>query len=389
MKSVRVGIYFALLQLFFTLCWTVYAIYLPQLAARAGIPAGAVILLLMLDQAVFTVADFATGMWTDKVSRVLGRIGHWAAAATGLSCLAFLVLPFITAAGAAGFIAVTMIWAVTSSALRAPPLMLLGKHAAKPSIPYLSGLAMLGYGIAGALAPYLAVALRGIDPRVPFALSSIVLAATALGLNWAERSLAGHAPSKTAAPMKITRRATGFAAVLIVLALGYQLHFAVNSAPAFLRFAQPPQLEWLMPVFWIGFNIAMAPAGALANRFGADKVIAASALLGALAILATALASNLQFMIAAQFAAGAAWGCILVAAFTLAFAVGGDGREGTMTGVLFSTLAIATFTRMAMVAGGFAGNPQVHAVLQWAPAACWALAGLGLLYFSAPRLRAH
>jgi len=132
----------------------------------------------------------------------------------------------------------------------------------------------------------------------------------------------------------------------------------------------------------------MAPAGALANRFGAHQVMATSALLGALAILSTTLASNLQFMIAAQLAAGAAWGCILVAAFSLAFAVGESGREGTMTGVLFSALAIATFARMAMVAAGFAGNPQMHAVLQWAPTMYWTIAGLGLLYFSALQLRA-
>lgn len=34
----RVGIYFALLQLIFTLAWTVYIIFLPRLAVEAGIP---------------------------------------------------------------------------------------------------------------------------------------------------------------------------------------------------------------------------------------------------------------------------------------------------------------------------------------------------------------
>lgn len=63
------------------------------------------------------------------------------------------------------FLAFTLVWTITSSALRAPPLMLLGKYAAKPSIPYLSSLAMLGYGIAGALGPYLAITLRDVDPR--------------------------------------------------------------------------------------------------------------------------------------------------------------------------------------------------------------------------------
>ena len=133
----RFGWYLALLQLLFTLCWTVYAIYLPKLAAAAGIPAAAVILILMLDQLVFVVCDFATGIAADKVTRVLGRLGKWVAAVTALSCAAFLALPFVAGAGAPVFLALTLLWAVTSSALRAPPLMLLGKYAAKPSIPFL------------------------------------------------------------------------------------------------------------------------------------------------------------------------------------------------------------------------------------------------------------
>ena len=104
----------------------------------------------MLDQLVFTVCDFATGIAADKVTRVLGRLGVWVVAVTVVSCLAFLALPFVAAAGAPLLLAVTLVWTVSSSALRAPPLMLLGKYAAKPAIPYLSSLAMLGYGLAGA-----------------------------------------------------------------------------------------------------------------------------------------------------------------------------------------------------------------------------------------------
>ena len=54
------GLYLAALELVFALGWTVYAIYLPRLAASAGIAAGTVIYILMLDQAIFTVTDFAT-----------------------------------------------------------------------------------------------------------------------------------------------------------------------------------------------------------------------------------------------------------------------------------------------------------------------------------------
>ena len=66
-------------------------------------------------------------------------------------------LPFIAKAdGAMTFCALVVVWAITSSALRAPPLMLLGKYAARPAIQNLDSLAMLGIGIAGAVSPYLA-----------------------------------------------------------------------------------------------------------------------------------------------------------------------------------------------------------------------------------------
>ena len=45
---------------------------------------------------------------------------------------------------------------------------------------------MLGYGVAGALGPYLTTALRNVDPRIPFATASIVLVLTALGMISAE-----------------------------------------------------------------------------------------------------------------------------------------------------------------------------------------------------------
>lgn len=388
--SHRFGWYLALLQLFFTLCWTVYAIYLPKLAASAGIPAAAVILILMLDQAVFTVCDLLTGIAADKVTRTLGRIGPYVVAATALSCAAFLALPLVATAGAPALLALTLVWTITSSALRAPPLMLLGKYAAKPALPYLSSLAMLGYGLAGAVAPYLAVTLRNVDPRWPFALASLALVLTTLGMIAAERRLAtAPRPANVNAPPfgHLSRPAFIFALAMVVLALGYQIHFAIESGPLFLRFAQPADLEWLMPVFWIGFNVAMFPASVITKRVGGYAVMGAAGLIGAIAILAAHLAQGLELMVAAQLAAGAAWGAILMSAFTVAFAIGENGGEGRMSGLLFSALALATFARMAAVATGFGADATLRAVLAWLPALCWAIAGAALLWLAIAGLR--
>jgi MFS family permease len=82
----RFGVYLAFLQLVFTLGWTVYAIYLPKLAAQVGIAPASVILILMMDQAIFTVTDTAMGIAADRLAPVVGRIGVFVGGLTACCC---------------------------------------------------------------------------------------------------------------------------------------------------------------------------------------------------------------------------------------------------------------------------------------------------------------
>jgi hypothetical protein len=273
--------------------------------------------------------------------------------------------------------------------LRAPPLILFGKRCPKPEIPYLSALLMLGYGVAGALSPYLGVLLRDRDARLPFVVSSLVLLVTALALSKVERNAADavvpEMPRKPAKPFGALT--VIFIAAMVILSLGYQLHFSLNSEPFYLRFAKPMDLQWLMPVFWIGFNIAMFPASVIVKHRGALIVMGAAGLLGAVAVFAAEIAGSLNTLIAAQFLAGCAWGCMLMSAISAALAIGDSGAEGKVTGLVFSALALATFARMAAVAGGLQKLPDYAPLLHWAPVACWSVAGAGLLVVAASRLQ--
>ncbi|CAN5448614.1 hypothetical protein BH11PSE9_BH11PSE9_04750 [soil metagenome] len=163
----RVGLYLAVVQFFFAVSWVVYATYLPQLAAQVGLPKTAVIWVLMLDQIIFLVADFMTGLMADRAGRVVGRLGHAVLAATLVSCAAFVLLPIVAPQGSpALFFTLTVVWAVSSSALRAPPLKLIGQNAAAPLRPWLVGMSVFGLGVAGAMAPYLGLRLAAVEPRV-------------------------------------------------------------------------------------------------------------------------------------------------------------------------------------------------------------------------------
>lgn len=388
MNTSKVGFTLAAIQLFFTLTWTVYVIFLPQLAAQVGIAKEAVLLILLMDQLIFLVADTAMGVAADKSVRVFGRLRRWVVIVTLLSCAAFLLLPLVAAQGPGVqwlFLAFTVVWSVTSSALRAPPLVLLGKYAKVSSISWLASLSFFGLGVAGALAPYLTVTLRGLDPRWPFALSSIALALATFGIVWAERSLKQGAVAAPAVDVAVSDAllkkppVLPFLAAMALLGVGFQVHFSLNTAPLYLRFAQPAQLEHLMPVFWVGFSLLMLAASRLVARFGGVWVMAIAACVGAWATWLTTVAGSLPLLVAAQFVAGGAWGILMMSAFTSALVIGRTGREGLVTGSMFSLLALAAFARIAIVTTQLNKDASLAPLLAWLPTATWVVAGLLLL----------
>jgi MFS family permease len=381
------AVYLGVVQFFFATTWTIYVIYLPKLVAQAGIDKSWIPWILIADQAVFAVCDVLTGFWADRVRRGLARFGGWILGITAISCTAFLLVPYAAPLLGANLLLVLLfVWAVSSSALRSPPWALLSRYAATPSIPWLSTLVLSGSAIAAALAPYLGVALRDVDARIPFVLSSLTLLATVGGLVLVERRLAGASlqPAGEAEPpldwsAPATRRlALLFFAGLLVMAGGFQVHFALNSAPGYLRFAKGEQLQYLMPVFWIGFNLLMFAAAAFVKRHGALNVMAAAGLLGAFSTVLAANAASLEMLVAAQFVAGGCWAGINVAAFTLTTALGRAQREGAMLGTLFAMFALATLGRILLVAAGISASAEFKAWAGWVPAIGWAMAALAV-----------
>jgi hypothetical protein len=380
------AIYLGVVQFFFATTWTLYVIYLPQLAAQAGIGKQWVPWILVADQVIFAVMDVVTGYWADRVRAGLARLGGWILGLTALSAAAFVLLPF-AGASAGLLLAAVAVWAVTSSALRSPPWALLSRYAAAPSVPWLSALVLTGSALAAAAAPYLGVAMRGVDPRLPFIVSTLTLLATVAGLIYVERRLAGAhpAPAGEAEPSfdfsapRTRALVVAFFSGLLVMAVGFQAHFAMNSAPQYLRFAKAADLQYLMPVFWIGFNVLMFPAAMALKRLGALPVMAAGAALGAIATLGAGFAASLEILVLAQFLAGGCWGVINVAAFSAAVSFGRTRREGAVLGTLFAVLALAAFVRIGAAASGLVGNEAFRALLPWIAPTGWLIAGLVLL----------
>src|SRR6185503_13895215 len=114
----------------------------------------------------------------------------------------------------------------------------------------------------------------------------------------AERRAAASARAQESLEREPLQRIALFYAAFLVMALGFQVHFALNSAPQYLRFAGPGELPWLMPVFWIGFQVGMLPASRFTKRLGTLPVMALAAASGALATLACAFAFTKAFLLA-------------------------------------------------------------------------------------------
>lgn len=334
------------------------------------------------------VSDLVAGALADRAAKATRRLAPLVATVTAISCMALLVLPFLSHLGMEIrplFVGLIFLWAVTSSALRAPLFALVGKRVPAPSVPWQAGLLLLGMGIAAATAPYLNALLRTLDPKVPFVVSSVALLLASLGVMWAERRLGeSQRARQAAAPARRSRHLTLlFLIGMLTFTVGFQIPTALSSPRQYLRFAEPADLIYLLPVFWIGFNLMVLPVSLLTKRYGGLSVAGVVALLGSGALYAASHATSLPVLVVAQLATGAGWGAVILSASTAAIELGRSGREGTLVGALFSVLALAAAGRIALTATGAAGDAALVPVLAAIPGAGWLLGGLVLVALAA------
>jgi len=364
------GLVLAILQFVFALTWIIYVIYLPQLATAAGISKSAVPWIVLADQAIFVVCDWIAGVYADRVTSGYGRLAPRVALISLVSAGAFVALPAFDFSGSsAAFIALVVVWSITSSALRAPPLVMFARYTSRPTRSWLGGMYLFGIGAAGAVAPYLGSLLAKTDPRIPFAMSAGGVVLVTFVLVLVERYLTPveHDPrtgSRTSGGI-----VAGFALALVLLAIGFQIHAQINSAPAYQRLTS--DVDAVLPMFWIGFSVLMLPATFFANRFGGFAVMAIAGVAGAGAVFCVDRATSLTALIAVQLVAGAAWAAILTGAFTAANRVARPEREGSITGLVFSMLAAAAVARIALIAAQLNKDPAFTALLPSLPAIAW------------------
>lgn len=384
-RARAIAIQFSILQLLFTLGWVAYAIYLPQLGDAVGLAAGTVTLILMADQATFAAMNVAMGVAADRIAARAGRLGLFIAVLTGLSCVAFVALPYLAGEGPAvrfWFVVALVVWVMASSVLRAAPAKLLGRHAAKPDLPSLAALVTFGYGLASAATPYVGLVLRDVDAELPFIISSVALLAAVIGLSSLEQRAPPQTRPETVSPPGLATLSL-FAVAMAILAIGFELQMNIVVSPLLARVVGPNEVAWFSPLFWLGFNVVIVPVGLMSRRLGALTVTGAAAIVGAAAMTGMIVADAFMPLIVMHVIAGAAWGSIVSSAVAAALVIGRGVAEGVMAGLAYSALALGTFIRMIVAAG--LGMLDDVGMISWAPPMLWLIGGAALLVLAASR----
>ena len=349
--------------------WAMYVLYLPGLLRAAGLDPRLAIVVLMLDQAIFAACDWAAGAYADRIARAAGRIGPIVTAFALVSSAAMLAMPWVATLGSPALLLASIVaWTATSSALRAPVFALLGRVSGIENKSGTVGWALVSLSVAGALTPILTATLAKLDPALPLGVGAIALAAAALFAAHVEAAFPPATPARDDAAKAAAKR--WLALVVLLAAIGTQVHTAILSKPVYVRFAGA-EADWWMPAFWIGFALAL-PLGVLVARGASPLARASIAMLaGAAALVLAQRAPSLGVLVAAQVAAGAAWSVLATVVVSSAIALGGAGRAGVAAGMVFAALAAAALVRLALVYSGM----QASAAVAWIPAVAWLAAG--------------
>jgi hypothetical protein len=382
--------YLAVVQFLFFTTWIVYIIYLGDLLEQVGIGKDKLLWFILFDQFLFAITDIVMGFAADRAGRLMQRLGPLILGVNTLSCLGFVAMPWLAGMGDPGgmtqalWVTALVLWVATSSVLRSPAFVLLAKHAAQPQVPWLVAVNLTGLALGGAVSPYLGVALKAVDPWVPFLITAVTLWLTTVGLIYIERLIADDANPEPRAAVPVVAN-PAFRLLLLtllggtlLLALGFQLHFFINSKPQYLQFVQPAQLTWLMPVFWIGFNLLVFPGTSLSGKHDPLMVMLLTLPLGVLGLWLAAHEFGLNTLVVAQLLAGGTWGVLLMAGITASLFIGGKAHGGLVLGSWFSMQAVGTLVRVLIVLGEGDKNPAFAAWLEVLPVICWVLGGVCL-----------
>jgi hypothetical protein len=360
------AIYLALVQLLFSVSWAIYDIFLPRLAASAGISKDAASWLSLTDQFLVIFMDIAFGLAAPMITKAFQRAGNWIVASVWFSCLAFLLLPFIANINGTIFLVLVILWVVTSSAIRLPVMILLSQNVSRHVVGGFAAIVAIGKGLASALGGYLTSSLADVNPAIPFVMSSISIGLVIVVLRWVMKNNEEAPPASNDPERPVPAYLLAlFAVSVLLIAAGFQFHGS-RSAALYLAADPTVSLGLVMPIFWVGFHLALYPASLLSKKLGPEVSLATGAALSAFGCLSASSALSLSALVLDQFLTGAGWALFFMSGIALAISMGIPNRVGLYLASWSALHATATFTRLYFTGTAL---PEALSSLLWAAGA--------------------
>jgi len=366
----KTTVWVGVVQAILVLTWTVYALFLPVLAKQAGIPAHWVVWILVADQALFVITDWAAGVFADRLVAAAGRLGLAISVSALVSAGMLVSMPTLAGAGQKELLlGVIAVWAALSSFLRAPVFSLLGRMGGTSRKSGAVSLALLGVSIAGAIGPLVTSSLQKFDPRWSLGAASAALVVAGAFAMRIERQ---KVVAKLSAAFTAWKPLLPLAGIGFLVAMGMQLltSFGAAGAPA-----GSTVKDFWVPLFWIGFSVGLIPAARLKASAHGLRWCGGALAIGALAVVLGRIGASAAALIVLQLVAGAAWAIVLTGLLAAAMEVGQASGPGSSLGVILSAISLAAMTRLLIVALGVRAQVDVG----WWTAAVWALGAAVLL----------
>lgn len=346
----------AALQLALAVGWLAYGVCLPPLVAAVGLPATVTPWILLLDQALFAVLDLGLALAMGPVLRARERTMPYVIPAMLLSVLAMLLLPAASTYGPVALVGALLGWVTCSAVLRAPVFLLFVRHVPPDRHPAGLSMALMGSGLAAAVAPFAQVQFKQSSPFSAFVLSSILLVAAGVALLLAERRAPSHPAPSRPAPWTAAEllRLVLVGVGVLALTAGAQIYLVLRVNPQIIAAVGPDLGRWVLATGGAAAAVAAASGGLLSARIPPPVLVVAGAFCLSFGVGLTALEGIPTLVVGGAVLAMGAASLAGAGALQTSALAGDPGRRGLFLGVWSSAGAWANICRLGLVATGAA-----------------------------------
>jgi MFS family permease len=307
------------MQFPFFLMWTTYAAFLPQLIAQAGLDAKYFFYISIMDNVCFIVMNPILAFAAERVGKKYGKFGLFFVLLVIFSSVNLICISLVAGTSQSLFFICTLLWSLSSSILRAPPIFLLFRHIKPFKHPKAIAISTIGMTVGGCVSPYIVPLYTDYSAWIPFSINALMLVLTSFGVIFAERQLErtklllekdpNQKESEPEFEVDYITMVLLFVGIFFVYA-GFEGHTNIRSLNQYTRFASDKASgRFLAPTFWISNQIGMKlMALFLINKVHWKSNVLIASCLGGIGCLMAEVSNSLGVLVVANIFSGLGYG---------------------------------------------------------------------------------